>query len=546
MSSITDIKNEENFIRDNLYNNSYENHVINIDPYYGLVEITEDVWDSLCISILRIKEDTTLYFPDSRIQLKKRITRSWKDITELAKNNKIEYYFGENADKVFIAGGKALSTLLTVPYNDIDYFTTMEIKPHQIRNKNNRFKITSQTINFDGKNQLIKRLYKIPHEIVHSFDIDCCAVLINKEGKIYGSKRFIYALINGYNMVDFNYFSPSYEWRLIKYSSRGFSVYIPDILNCDTADSLYNKIPQGICFPDKIWAFADINDILSGSMLRSLLMNAKGLQKLLIASSVSRLLTESYTGKSNTLNKISGDQLSDYESPIETINMISGKIDIDSVSYILNGNIGYDDNGIPNSYQGTFKELDDESDDVREFSSNFTEILLNILNSPYKKVNPGEQTTSTFHKIILENPEEWYVLNKSQLFEDSLYTFLYFRSFSKIPSLYDVKISWFGPDCINLFIYHFARLFLNGKIYNKFNGIDVTDLKISFKNYIPKSLIFNNKEYLIPNGTIKGIFITLSEINKQESIFTSKELDLLNSLIIRSSDEDIPKIEKRY
>ncbi|CAH6418233.1 Hypothetical protein HVR_LOCUS101 [uncultured virus] len=545
------IKEEENFIRDNLYNDSYLQHAMNSEPYHGLIEITEDVWNKICTSILQIKEDTTLYFPDSRLQLRKKITRSWKDITKLAKNNNIEDYFGENADNVFIAGGKALATLLTVPYNDIDYFTTVEIKPHQIESKYHRFKVTPQIINFDNKTQLIKRLYKVPHEIVHSFDIDCCAVLINRHGQIYGSKRFIYALINGYNTVDFNYFSPSYEWRLIKYSNRGFSVYVQDILNCDTAESLYTKTEQGMCVPDRIWSFADIDDILNGSMLRSLLMNAKGLQKLLIASSVTRTDPESevegmQTRRARRLHKLSGEQLSDYEEPTETLSSISGKIQIDEEFYFLNGDIGYNENGDPNSYQGLFEKLEeDASKTVREFSSALTQTLLTIFNSPYRKVNPGEQTTSTFHRTVLDDPNEWYKLDKAQLFEESLYTFLYFKQISYPPSLYDIKVSWFGPECINLFVYHFARLVLNNRIYDKFNGIEVTELKVSFGNYIPKSLKYNNKEYFIPNGSVKGIFGALLAIGGQHNIFSPREMDLLNSLYIRASDRDIPKIEKR-
>lgn len=261
--NLEEIKIEENFIRDNLYKTEYSQHAMNTDPYYNLVEITEDMWNYICLNILQIKKDPTLYFPKARMELRKRITRSWEDILKLAKQNKIKYYFGDNADYVFMAGGSVLATLLTVRYQDTDYFATKEIMPHEIRTNYSGLEVTPQIINFDYKKQLIKRLYKLPHEIVHSFDIDCCAVLINRHGRIYGSKRFMYSLINGYNTVDFNYFSPSYEWRLIKYSTRGFSVSIPNIINCEGADLLYTKTEYGVCIPDSIWSFADIDDILN-------------------------------------------------------------------------------------------------------------------------------------------------------------------------------------------------------------------------------------------------------------------------------------------
>lgn len=553
---LEEIKLEENTIRDNLYNPEYANHLMSTDPYYNLVEITEDIWNHICVAILQIKEDTTLYFPGARLQLRKRITRSWKDVEALAKDNMIKYHFGDNADHVFIAGGRALATLLTVPYTDTDYFTTKQIEAWEIKTKSPTIEISPHVINFDEKKQLIKRLYKIPHEIVHSFDIDCCSVLINKDGVIYGSKRFIYSLINGYNTVDFEYFSPSYEWRLIKYSNRGFSVFVPYILNCAESKSLYTKIDTSVCIPDSIWSFADIDDLLDGSMLRSILMNAKGLQKILIASSVSTTdgkksefeAKRHRSGKvqsSRRLSNLSSKQVSDYEDPVESTDAISGKININSKFYYLDGVIGYDDQHVPNSYKGVFMEPNDGYQKAREFSPDLTSKLLNIFISPYRNVKPGEQTTSTFHKIILENPDEWYQLDKSELFENSLYTLLYFRSVSRPPSLYDEKVKWFGPQTINLFVYHFARLLFNNRIYSKFNNFEITDVRITYGDIRPKSIIYNREEFIIPGRDTKGIFNTLLLIGSKYNIFNKRELDLLNSLSIRTKEGVIPKIESR-
>jgi len=88
---------------------------------------------------------------------------------------------GDNGDHVFIAGGRALATLLTVHWTDTDYFTTKEITPDEIGSKYDRITVTPHVIKFDDKKQLIKTLYRVPHEIIHSFDIDCCSVLINKD-----------------------------------------------------------------------------------------------------------------------------------------------------------------------------------------------------------------------------------------------------------------------------------------------------------------------------------------------------------------------------
>lgn len=547
--TLEDIKIEENFIRDNLYNPQYKDHEMNTNPYYGLIEITEEIWNYICSQIMSLKEDPYLYFPNSRMNLRKLITRSWEDINRLANENNIEKYFGDNSDNVYLAGGRALAVLLTVPHNDTDYFTTVEIKPEEINNPANKILVSPQVIGFGIKTQLIKRLYKNPHEIVHSFDIDCCAVLINKHGQIFGSKRFLYALLNGCNTIDFDYFSPSYEWRLMKYSNRGFSVNIPGVINCPDPNSLLQQTDEGLCIPDNIWSYADIDDILNGTMLRSLLINAKGFQRLLIASSIMKINKDIETNKrqyfrTRYLRKLSGEQLSDYEEKTETTNTVSGKYH----NFILNGNIGYNENGQPISYQGTMEKLESEDIKIRDFSNNFIQILDNIFNSPYKTVKPGEQTTSTFHKIVLENPDEWYKLDKRQLFEDSLHTFLYFKRVSYPPSLFDIKVKWFGDDCIDLWVYHFARLFLNNKIYNIIGpdrNIEVTNLKISFGNYIPHKLKYNGKEYDIINGSEKGVLTSLMNIHKENHIFDEKEEELLLSLIIRADDKKIPKIETR-
>lgn len=122
---------------------------------------------------------------------------------------------------------------------------------------------------------------------------------------------------------------------------------------------------------------------------------------------------------------------------------------------------------------------------------------------------------------------------------------------SSPPSLYDEKVLWFGPECINLFVYHFARLALNNRIYDKFNNIEVTQLKISYGEYIPKSLIYTSQlegseEYPISGGDNRGIFGTLLTIGSRHSIFTPRETDLLTSLYIRAKPGVIPKVENRH
>ncbi|KAJ3254576.1 Protein mono-ADP-ribosyltransferase parp4 [Boothiomyces macroporosus] len=73
--------------------------------------------------------------------------------------------------------------------------------------------------------QVIFRLYHSPSEVLLGFDIDCCCV--GYDGKeVYGIPRFFGAITYQRNLVDVTRRSPSYEYRLYKYSKRGFGVLI--------------------------------------------------------------------------------------------------------------------------------------------------------------------------------------------------------------------------------------------------------------------------------------------------------------------------------
>ncbi|KAJ3315480.1 hypothetical protein HDV04_003022 [Boothiomyces sp. JEL0838] len=75
--------------------------------------------------------------------------------------------------------------------------------------------------------QVIFRLYKSPSEILMGFDIDCCCVGYDGND-VYGIPRFFGAVTYQRNVVDLSRRSPSYEYRLRKYSKRGFGVLIKD------------------------------------------------------------------------------------------------------------------------------------------------------------------------------------------------------------------------------------------------------------------------------------------------------------------------------
>ena len=63
--------------------------------------------------------------------------------------------------------------------------------------------------------QIIRRLYICPYQIIAGFDVDCCCILSNLDGQIYATERGVYAISGGYNVVNFDRLSPSYEYRLV-------------------------------------------------------------------------------------------------------------------------------------------------------------------------------------------------------------------------------------------------------------------------------------------------------------------------------------------
>lgn len=77
--------------------------------------------------------------------------------------------------------------------------------------------------------QIIKRLYISPSECIHGFDVDTSCVLLDNNYNIFCTKRFYNAVLNGYNVVNFEKMSPSYEYRLLKNFKRGIAIWIPFI-----------------------------------------------------------------------------------------------------------------------------------------------------------------------------------------------------------------------------------------------------------------------------------------------------------------------------
>ncbi|KAJ3443233.1 ankyrin repeat ph and sec7 domain containing protein secg-related [Anaeramoeba flamelloides] len=88
--------------------------------------------------------------------------------------------------------------------------------------------------------QIILRLYKSPAEVLMGFDIDSSSV--GYDGKdVYMTPRAHRAIVKMQNTVDMSRRSPTYEKRLAKYATRGFSILIPFLDRTKIDPQIYEK-----------------------------------------------------------------------------------------------------------------------------------------------------------------------------------------------------------------------------------------------------------------------------------------------------------------
>ena len=75
--------------------------------------------------------------------------------------------------------------------------------------------------------QVILRIYSSMAEVLHGFDLDSCKVGFDGQ-KLWMTRSCVWSWKNRLNVVDFDRMSPSYEYRLAKYAQRGFDVWVPN------------------------------------------------------------------------------------------------------------------------------------------------------------------------------------------------------------------------------------------------------------------------------------------------------------------------------
>ena len=76
--------------------------------------------------------------------------------------------------------------------------------------------------------QFIFRLYNTMSEIIHGFDIPSCSVIYDGHN-VYFTTMSYFAYKNNVNIVDVSRYSTTFEHRIVKYLTRGFSILFPPI-----------------------------------------------------------------------------------------------------------------------------------------------------------------------------------------------------------------------------------------------------------------------------------------------------------------------------
>lgn len=204
------------------------------------------------------------------------------------------------------------------------------------------------------KFQIIKRLYVSPSECIHGFDVDSSCVLINDKTNILCTGRFYNAVKHGYNVVNFEKMSPSYEYRLFKNFKRGLAIWIPFIDIVKKNLNLHNIVDKSDLIIRKKYGLCRLN-----SLFRILLYNTLN---------NNHMKQKNIHINENDFDKFSSGYINDYEKNL----------------------------------------------DKNEYFNDTT--VTNIAQS-FKEINPTEQISNTFHKLVLNKYSEWYYSEKEKKYQ---------------------------------------------------------------------------------------------------------------------------------
>jgi hypothetical protein len=367
----------------------YDNHILRENSFYITSRST----------VSRVQSDTPFDY-----------TLKWGDaLSGLAQlRHKVSDVI-KNWDNVVVAGGAVARAILGADGGDIDIFIygvdtnrANAILRELMENarKDTYFLRTQNSISWGHSEgmQVILRLYKTKREIIESFDLQSSQLLFDGT-QVLMTESCRYAFDNMINVVDFDRMSPTYEYRLWKYQQLGFGVYIPGFDE--------SKINIG-----EIRRIHDVSHPHKGPER----MKLEGL---------SRLLYGYHFGLKAAP--------SDYEQPKRVVRDVNFATSDGNCYIYLQLSPGLEKRYTVSRYQTNnidyifkldmsafadkkissgSKKYSKRSDDYIDNDSDSDENILDNLEMPpdlsWKVIKPGEQASSTFHKIVYGDIDKWY------------------------------------------------------------------------------------------------------------------------------------------
>ena len=264
------------------------------------------------------------------------------------------------------------------------------------------------------KIQCILRLYASVSEVLHGFDVDCSCV--GYDGReFWMTKRSAYAIKHMINFLDLDRASPTYEFRLAKYMSRGFSVYVPGFkwgmvrkeLICRYHQMkrkfLKRETQLELEFRSRVTDEED-EDKVGDRVKRRVRVPSEEEQREHEARVAAlraefkagcpplrglEILIYSYYGF-----HLAQKYVSDYA--------IHAVVDRSFKTKGVKLRVNYQEEVVSFSVDGRHI---DEIFDLSVASNRVVKIPHKLT---WKTTNPGEQFTSTFHRLVVQNPKLWY------------------------------------------------------------------------------------------------------------------------------------------
>lgn len=449
-----EIIKEEDFMRQNMYKEEYKNDGINANMYWNLVKITDkniqpgdckdkdlimskhsnrwkDLKEDLDGLKTYLREKFHFGAPDEDIvteMVQKYARRKFPEMGKPKLNNIANLILNlglKDWDNVFLAGGSIFCYLFGHHVRDYDLFiyglnefdAVEKVKSiiEEIGNKNSIPVRTRNCITFTNKRynkvQIILRLYRTVSEIIHGFDVDSCC--LGFDGKSYwGTKRAVYSITKGYNTVNFDRMSPSYEYRLMKYAIRGVPIKVPGFVRGNVLSTM-----------DSDYRYETTRDKKPYYKICS---EMRGLDILLALEY--RFNRINYNQESGKGILRLGDENSDYEGTLNSeyqnkytnaksiAEFLSEKIDTHP-EYSTTLNTIAENDDYSDVYVGLFlrqkqiksfsgKDLDIPDDIWEAFGTVRPWDLPQKLG--FKVTNPGEQMSSTFNRTVVKDHITWY------------------------------------------------------------------------------------------------------------------------------------------